>query len=491
MKNIFKSIFVVLLASFLVGCDDFEDDVVFQIDSSSTKNAECEVLGAVGQNALKVKVTTYINVTEQKNVTIERADIHLDYFKEYVSQASVEKVSDGLYKCTAIFESIPMPSFSYEMYSVWTNVKGNYLDARVGANSITIAKSMLVGIDAVQQLFAAPDTVAFAVKLNKSEYLDYGDHLQLQVKLFYEKEDTARFTESPVIKPGGILGDGIAIFGFRLAGDRNYKSGNYRAKVYLNNSQKECSTVIPKSTATFKNVEAYVDVTGLHVKGDFDKGNLCCDPYLVISNNSDANDNYIRIPRETKNINVICGYPPYNTNYAIKTRLETMGCLDLGISNSFTVRSNYSRYGVDMGGDVLWATENATNPNWWRSEYANSYNKNVGDGEGDWRIPTDDEALFLGRNSKWTWDKSYPGGMNFTSNITGRSVFIPAKGLGQYQYYYSAYYTLQSSGVEGMIWLESGHLYHVYNGSARVISPTANYLYSVRYVLPKSKADIK
>ncbi len=45
---------------------------------------------------------------------------------------------------------------------------------------------------------------------------------------------------------------------------------------------------------------------------------------------------------------------------------------------------------------------------------------------GDWRMPTDNELVWLCKNCTWQWDSS---GSTVTSKQTGNSIFLPAAGL--------------------------------------------------------------
>lgn len=357
------TLLVAMLAIF--GCEDFESgesgyDITF-------KSTEYNIVKMNEDNTALVEVRSLIVVDTLYNETLENSVIELGDVEQ---RPTIEKLSDSEYLFTAQFDNVPLR----EKKRVRTLVRGTVMKVYDQYHEVFLSGDEVVKIVGVKQMLEAPDSVVLQVQLDEYSYMDAGGTLALQVQ-----EPNSSFVKRYSFSPKDIR-NGMIELGFHP----EVSEGTYTYEVKGARNALSCSVNIPKSTATISNFKYELDVTGLHITADFNRGNLVCTPTLYVSG---KNDNII-LPLTSSSVDVHGIYPTYNETYTVGFSAKT-ACGGVIYDKSISVKSGFKRYGVDMGGDVLWAlcNEGASD-----SLQLGDYKERMDfEPDGDWRLPTKSE----------------------------------------------------------------------------------------------------
>ena len=358
----FVTILVAMLTIF--GCEDFESgefgyDITF-------KSTEYSIIKMNEDNTALVEVRSLIVVDTRYNETLENSVIVLD---DEEQRPTIEKLSDSEYLFTAQFDHVPLNEVIHgEMY-----VRGAMMNVR-DSYSVSLSGNDVVKIIGVEPILEAPDSVVLQVQLDEFSYMDAKNTLRLEVQ-----ESTSSFVKSYTVYAKDIR-NGMVEVGFHP----EVSEGTYTYEVKGSRNAVRCSVKIPKSPATISNFKYELDITGLHITADFNRGNLVCTPTIYVSG---KNDNII-LPLTSSSVDVHGIYPPYNETYTVGFSVKT-ACGGVIYDKSISVKSGFKRYGVDMGGDVLWALYNEGASD---SLQLGDYKERMDfEPDGDWRLPTKSE----------------------------------------------------------------------------------------------------
>ena len=400
-KKLFGLVTLLVAMLAIFGCEDFESgefgyDITF-------KSTEYHIVKMNEDNTALVEVRSLIVVDTLYNETLENSVIVLD---DEEQRPTIEKLSDSEYLFTAQFDHVPLNEVIHgEIY-----VRGAMMNVR-DSYSVSLSGNDVVKIVGVKPIFEAPDSVVLQVQLDEYSYMDAKNTLRLEVQ---EPNPSFVNVNRYAFSPKDIR-NGMVEVGFHPG----VSEGTYTYEVKGARNALSCSVNIPKSTATISNFMYELDVTGLHITADFNRGNLVCTPTIYVSG---KNDNII-LPLTSSSVDVHGIYPTYNETYTVGFSAMTAGGGQVIFKRSISVKSNFKRYGVDMGGDVLWAlcNEGASDP-LQKGDYKYRMEWMP---DGDWRLPTKSELTELEKLSnillKKIDDTLY---IVFTETETGNSIWF-------------------------------------------------------------------
>ena len=464
-----------LLAAMLafVGCEDFESDLAYDVSFGETTY---EIVGINEDNSVKVKILTEVIVDTLVNETMNNSTIELD---GEVCHADVEHVSDSIYLLSATFDQVPLRKSIY----VISEAKGNYLNTRT-QKELYISGVSFVKVSDIQTLAVGPDSVSLQVSLNDFQYMNSGEYLDLTVVMERNGEtyddNTMRFFPSEIR-------DGKVLMGFVTRAP----AGNYTLKVSnpvvsTEAYSKSVQVNVPAPTATITNLQYSIDEMGMHITGNVDRGNLLCNPQLLVKGT------HVSLCHEIASDPILVEgiYPLYNTPVTISITPVMKNGQRLGSVTEFSFKSTFKRYAVDLGGNVYWSVynEGATNGNY----NGERYELNRFEQDGYWRLPSCSEYeemrsnTYAGNGKKTT--KYGVKGAELESKVTGNTIFFPTPLNSGGNYYASdyAYYWLQNS--------ERYYYYAIYGGDLEqydydYYNYTNTYRYA-RYVRPKNPVRV-
>lgn len=416
----FVTILVAMLTIF--GCEDFESgefgyDITF-------KSTEYSIIKMNEDNTALVEVRSLIVVDTLYNETLENSVIVLD---DEEQRPTIEKLSDSEYLFTAQFDHVPLNEVIHgEIY-----VRGAIMNVW-DLYSVSLSGNDVVKIVGVEPILEAPDSVVLQVQLDEFSYMDAKNTLRLEVQ-----ESTSSFVKSYIVYAKNIQ-NGIVKVGFHP----EVSEGTYTYEVKGARNAVPCSVKIPKSTATISNFKHELDVTGLHITADFNRGNLVCTPTIYVSG---KNDNII-LPLTSSSVDVHGIYPTYNETYTVGFSAKTFGGVQVIFDQSISVKSDFKRYGVDIGGDVLWAlcNEGASDP----LQIGDYKYREDCEPDGDWRLPTRLEVEELEQLSSIGHDRKDNTSYHvFTGKDTGNRFYLPDRSSSRPGSYNDIFYKYWRSDI--------------------------------------------
>lgn len=493
---------IAILATILcfVGCDDFEKELAYEVSSGQ---AEYIMLGRT-DNTCKIKIVSPIKAEALKGEKITSGEIMLfsGNSEAYRETARIEKMSDSIYNLVAEFKDIEMGMY----YSIKTNVQGSYINTTLDNGSFLCTPGGFVKITAMKQIFAAPDSVCYELALDNTEFLKDTESFTWMVDLL-AKNQTYFYRGDIMAKD--ISDKGTAKIGFRL--HKDITSGNYVAKLRnASNIEVQCSTSVPASTASISNLSVSVDIMGLRIKGDFDKGNQSCMPVLIEIQSKERPSGRTYIVKDTLLIdrNGFDLHPRIYPKYSqcnCSVLLKSINDEPIGKTHTLTLNNYLKDYAIDMGGDVLWANNNAVTTDENGKKTSLFLKEQCIDGDGDWRLPTrqeletllkdypsmsydDNSVTIIERVSVLdSKDKAYRTWLNFPYS----AYMIDANVYNNYSSNTSGYYWLQDDkGITCYFYVSKYQTGYYYKTNITVSNHYTNskYRYCVRYVIPREKA---
>lgn len=465
-----------LLAAMLafVGCEDFESELAYNVSFGETTY---EIVGINEDNSVKVKILTEVIVDTLVNETMNNSTIELD---GEVCHADVEHVSDSIYLLSATFDQVPLRKSIY----VISEAKGNYLNTWT-QKELYISGASLVKVIDIQTLAVGPDSVSLQVSLNDFQYMNSGEYLDLTVVM---ERNGDKFDDNTMRFFPSEIRDGKVQIGFVT----HAPAGNYTLRVSnpvasTEAYSKSLQVNVPTPTATFTNLQYSIDEMGMHITGKVNRGNLLCNPQLLVACNGDTYG--YELTTETINIQEL--YPMFNVKTTVTVTPMMSNFIRFGEIKEFTFTSPYKRYAVDMGGNVYWSAynEGVGNDNYEGGFYLRDDCNN----DGYWRLPTLEEFKTMTQGSSTqTVTRNGIKGLNVKSGTTGNSLFLPALkyycGQNEYKNY-------------GKYWLEENYyqvswryfyFFNVNNSITWTKDDYYNYVsveyhkYYARYVRPKN-----
>lgn len=443
------TLLVAMLAIF--GCEDFESgefgyDITF-------KSTWCNIVKINEDNTALVEVRSLIVVDTLYNETLENSVIELG---DEEQRPTIKKLSDSEYLFTAQFDNVPLGETKY----VRTLVRGTVMKVYGPDLDVFFSWDKAVKIVGVKQMLEAPDSVVLQVQLDEYSYMDAGGTFGLEVQ-----EPNSSFPKRYTFSPKDIR-NGMVEVGFHP----EVSEGTYTYEVKGARNALSCSVNIPKSTATISNFKYELDVTGLHITADFNRGNLVCTPTIYVSG---KNDNII-LPLTSSSVDVHGIYPTYNETYTVGFSAKIAGWGQIIYDRSISVKSGFKRYGVDMGGDVLWAlcNEGASDP-FQKGDY--KYRMDW-EPDGDWRLPTYSELKELEQLSTIHREhKDNNWYLVVTEIDTGNSILLPTTEGEGCDYFLEGinrdYNTLYYSAFYYSQWYDRIRTEHETWGYARYVIP--------------------
>lgn len=466
--------FTALLAAMLtfVGCEDFESDLAYYVEFGETTY---EIVGINEDNSVKMKIETEVIAHTLVNETMNNSVIELDDEERH---ADVEHVSDSIYLLTATFDQVPLR----KDVNLTTKVKGTYLNTEKTIN-LYIRGTSLVKVSDIQTLAVGPDSVSLQVSLKDYQYLASSEGLELSVVM---ERNGDKFDENTMRYFPSEIRDGKVQIGFVT----HAPAGNYTLRVSnpvasTEAYSKSLQVNVPAPTATFTNLQYSIDEMGMHITGNVDRGNLLCNPYLVVGLGGES---YVYNVVSTNNFHAKGLYPLYSTPTSVTVQSITKGGQYFGELKEFNVTSNFKRYIVDMGGDIYWSVYNeGVNK---ESIEGATYLRNIYHRDGYWRLPTWEEFGAIMQNTTVTkTSKKGVSGLKVKSGTTGNSLFFP-----NVKFYNGS----KNVTGSGRYWLDDiyyGYSYTKYYWFTISSTITRNYddwysenkhMYYARYVRPKN-----
>ena len=469
VKNRFFGIVALLVAILgFIGCEDFESELAYDVELQ--KPTTYKVVGVNEDNTVKVKVMTEVIVHALVNETMDNSLIQLDDEERH---ADVEHVSDSVFLLSATFDRVSLR----RDVTVCTTVRGIYLNDEIYSSIINIKGNDVVDVSDVQALAVGPDSVSLQIGLKNSQCMVADEAVRLTVVMEKDNEPCDDYSLS---LPASDIRDGKGQAGILI----HVPAGIYTVSVRNADSDfreesKSLQVNIPDPTASYSNVQYYIDEMGMHITGDINRGNLLCAPYFQVK----MGDDTYRYRTTSSSFHAKKLYPLYNTPVSVVFMPQMKGGQSFGESKTFNVTSGVKRYAVDMGGDVYWSV----------------YNEGASDGniegelflrtdceqDGYWRLPTLSE--YKGWNvSVQTVTKNGIKGVEVKSSSTGNVLFFPAV-----KYFHGSDTYLD----QGRYWLEKiyNDYYYFFNPSSKNYDDYwSGYYpkYYARYVRPKNPVRV-